>query len=68
MAATAAACKGIWLKNLLSKIMNMNTGPVVLYIDNRSAINLAINQFLMDEANILIYVFTLLGSVLRLEK
>lgn len=44
MAATSAACQGIWLKNLLSKIMDVNIGPVVLYIDNRSAIDLAKNQ------------------------
>lgn len=35
MAATAAACQGIWLNNLLSRIMDVNIGPVVLYIDNQ---------------------------------
>lgn len=34
MTATAASCQGIWLKNLYSRIMDVNTGPVVLYIDN----------------------------------
>lgn len=43
MAATAAACQGIWLKNLLSQISDMKTGPVVIYIDNKSAIDLAKN-------------------------
>lgn len=43
IAATAAACQGIWLKNLLNTIMDTNVGPVVLYIDNRSAIDLAKN-------------------------
>ena len=43
MAATAAACQGIWLKNLMSYILDVGTGPVVLYIDNRSAIDLAKN-------------------------
>ncbi|XP_074322759.1 secreted RxLR effector protein 161-like [Apium graveolens] len=43
MAATAAACQGIWLHSLLSQIMNIKAGPVVLYIDNRSAIDLAKN-------------------------
>lgn len=43
MAATAAACQGIWLRNLLGKIANEDTGPVTLYIDNKSAIDLAKN-------------------------
>lgn len=43
MAATAVAYQGIWLNNLLNRIMDVNTGPVVLYIDNRSAIDLAKN-------------------------
>ena len=43
MAATAAACQGVWLKNLLSRITDMKQGPVVIYVDNRSAINLAKN-------------------------
>lgn len=43
MAATAAACQGIWLRNLLSRITNEKTGPVLLYIDNKAAIDLAKN-------------------------
>ncbi|KAL8111934.1 hypothetical protein AgCh_019583 [Apium graveolens] len=43
MAATAAACQGIWLKNLLNCITDLKTGPVVIYIDNRSAVDLANN-------------------------
>lgn len=43
MAATAAACQGIWLKNLLTHITDMNPGPVVIYVDNKSAIDLAKN-------------------------
>lgn len=43
MAATAAACQGIWLKNLLSQISDTKTGPVVIYVDNKSAIDLARN-------------------------
>ncbi|XP_074322794.1 secreted RxLR effector protein 161-like [Apium graveolens] len=41
--ATAAACQEIWLKNLLSKITGEEVGPVTLYIDNNSAIDLAKN-------------------------
>lgn len=43
MAATAAAFQAIWLKNLLSKITGECIGPVVLYVDNKSAIDLAKN-------------------------
>lgn len=43
MAATAVACQAIWLKNLLTEVTGKDTGPVVLYIDNRSAIDLAKN-------------------------
>ncbi|XP_074362407.1 secreted RxLR effector protein 161-like [Apium graveolens] len=43
MAENATACQGILLKNLLSSITSENTGPVVLYVDNRSAIYLAKN-------------------------
>ncbi|KAL8157797.1 hypothetical protein AgCh_002489 [Apium graveolens] len=45
MASTATACQKVWLKNLLNQIMDMDVGPVVLYIDNRSAIDLAKNPF-----------------------
>lgn len=43
MAATTAACQGIWLQRVLAQITNITPGPVVLYIDNRSAIDLAKN-------------------------
>ena len=43
MAATAAACQGVWLQNLLRQITDMEHDPVVIYIDNKSAIDLAKN-------------------------
>lgn len=43
MAATAAACQAIWLRNLLTQVTGEKTGPVVLYLDNKSAIDLAKN-------------------------
>ncbi|XP_074374211.1 secreted RxLR effector protein 161-like [Apium graveolens] len=43
MAATNTACQGIWLQRVLSQITEIKPGPVVLYIDNRSAIDLAKN-------------------------
>lgn len=43
MAATAAACQGIWLRNLLIQITGEKIGPVTLLIDNKSEIDLAKN-------------------------
>lgn len=43
MAATAAACQAIWLRNMLRQIADEGSGPVILYIDNKSAIDLAKN-------------------------
>lgn len=43
MAAAAAACQGVWLRNLLNQITNLKHSPVVIYIDNKSAIDLAKN-------------------------
>ncbi|XP_074341827.1 secreted RxLR effector protein 161-like [Apium graveolens] len=43
MAATSAACEAIWVRNLLNQITGECTGPVVLFVDNKSAIDLAKN-------------------------
>ena len=43
MAATFAACQAIWLQRVLSHITGIKTGPVTLYIDNRSVVDLARN-------------------------
>lgn len=43
MAATAAVCQGIWIRNVLNQISSEYVGPVVLCIDNKSAIDLAKN-------------------------
>lgn len=43
MAATAAACQAVWLRKLLSQIIECDIGPVTLFIDNKYAINLAKN-------------------------
>lgn len=43
MAATAAACQAIWLRKVLMKITDKPIDPVVIYIDNKSAIDLAKN-------------------------
>lgn len=43
MAATAAACQAIWLRKLLTQITGRIIGPVTLFIDNKSALDLAKN-------------------------
>lgn len=43
MAATAAACQGVWLARVLRQVTDDFQGPVVLFIDNKSAIDLAKN-------------------------
>ncbi|XP_074327098.1 secreted RxLR effector protein 161-like [Apium graveolens] len=43
MAATAAACQAVWLRKLLSQVTDEYVDPVVIYIDKKSAIDLAKN-------------------------
>lgn len=43
MATATAACQGIWLRNLLGQIMDGRPGLVTIYVDNKSAIDLAKN-------------------------
>ena len=46
MAATAAACQAIWIRNVLSQITVEEIGPIVLCIENKSTIDLAKNPVL----------------------
>ncbi|XP_074360137.1 secreted RxLR effector protein 161-like [Apium graveolens] len=43
MAATAAACQAIWLWKMVSQVTGKHVEPVVLYLDNKSAIDLTKN-------------------------
>ncbi|GKB16092.1 zinc finger, CCHC-type containing protein [Tanacetum coccineum] len=43
MAATMAACQGIWLRRLLSEITGQNIPPATLLVDNRSSLDLMKN-------------------------
>lgn len=43
MAATMAACQGIWLRRLLTEITWQKVPPVTLLVDNRSALDLMKN-------------------------
>ena len=42
MAATTA-CQGVWLRNLFRQITDVGDDPVVIYIDDKSAIDLTKN-------------------------
>lgn len=43
MAATAGACQTIWLRNLIAHLTGRDISPLKLFIDNKSAIDLAKN-------------------------
>ena len=43
MAATTATCQGIWVSRLVHEITGKKGGPFVLYLDNKSAIELIKN-------------------------
>lgn len=43
MAATSAACQGIWLMRLLRELLEQPTKPFTLFVDNKSAIALMKN-------------------------
>nr|GFA52857.1 Toll/interleukin-1 receptor (TIR) domain-containing protein [Tanacetum cinerariifolium] len=41
--ATMAACQGIWLRRLLTNLTGQNIPPVIMHVDNRSALDLMKN-------------------------
>lgn len=43
MAVTTAACQAVWLKNLLVQIIGVKHGLMIIYVNNKSAIDLAKN-------------------------
>lgn len=51
IAATIAACQGIWLTRLLSDISGEEEKDFVLKIDNKSTISLTKNPVLHDRSN-----------------
>lgn len=50
IAATTAACQGVWLSRLLGELMLEDPSCVVLKIDNKSAIDLCKNPVLHDRS------------------
>ncbi|XP_039134342.1 secreted RxLR effector protein 161-like [Dioscorea cayenensis subsp. rotundata] len=50
IAATMAACQGIWLNRLLADLMKQELSSVVLKVDNKSAISLCKNPVHHDKS------------------
>ena len=50
MAATTAACQGIWLARLVGEMLNTNVKQPRLLVDNKSAISLAKNPVFHDRS------------------
>ena len=44
MAATMAACQGIWLRRLLTEVTGQKVPLVAFYVDNRAALDLMKNR------------------------
>ncbi|XP_074360730.1 secreted RxLR effector protein 161-like [Apium graveolens] len=65
MAATAAACQENWLQRVLSHIMGIKSVSVTLYIDNRSAVDLARNPVFHGVVNTLTCAIIVFVTALR---
>ena len=50
IAAAAVACQGIWLAHLLGEMLNQDTAPAHIFVDNKSAISLCKNPVLHDRS------------------
>ena len=50
IAATTAACQGIWLTRLLAELIGEEPGQTVMKVDNKSAINLCKNPVLHEQS------------------
>jgi hypothetical protein len=48
--AATAACQGIWLARLLGEVLNKEAAPVIIHIDNKSAMSLCKNPVLHDRS------------------
>lgn len=46
MAITTAATQGIWLQNLLKLVVDVAPGPLIIFVDNKSAIDLTKNPII----------------------
>jgi hypothetical protein len=50
VAATPAACQGVWLKRLLGELLDRDDGAMELHVDNKSAIALVKNPVFHDRS------------------
>lgn len=50
IAATTAACQGVWIGRLLGELLDEKSGVATLYIDNKSAIQLCKNPVFHDRS------------------
>jgi len=50
IAAATVACQGIWLARLLGEMLNQDTAPALIFVDNKSAISLCKNPVLHDRS------------------
>jgi hypothetical protein len=50
MAASAAACQGIWLRRMLAELLGRDGDTITLLIDNKSAIQLSKNPVFHDRS------------------
>ena len=50
VAATTAACQGIWLARLIGEMLNTDVRPPRLLVDNKSAISLSKNPVFHDRS------------------
>ena len=50
VAATTAACQGIWLARLIGEVLNTDVRPLQLLVDNKSAISLFKNPVFHDRS------------------
>ena len=53
VATSSSVCETIWLKNLLKEFDHPQEEPIIIYVDNKSAIKLSKIQFNMEGANTL---------------
>ena len=50
IAATTAACQGVWLRRMLGELLGQAGGTATLYVDNKSAIQLCKNPVFHDRS------------------
>lgn len=65
IAATVASCQALWLKNLLSEMIESELKPLILYVNNKSTVMLMNNSIFHSTTNTSTLTSTLFMIVLR---